>query len=256
MSIFNLEGKKGLVIGIANDASIAYGCAKAFHAQGAELAVTYLNDKAKKYVEPLAKEVEATIFEPCDFLVEGQMEAVFEKIEKEWGKLDFILHSVAYAPLEDLHGRYIDCSKEGFLMAMDISCHSFVRMAKLAEPLMGNGGTMLTVTFYGSEKVVENYNMMGPVKAALESSVRYLAADMGPKGISVNALSPGPLKTRAGSGLKRFDKMMQEAAEKAPQQCLVDIDEIGGLAAYLVTERAKAITGDAIYVDGGYHIMQ
>jgi len=255
-NIFSLEGKKGLVIGIANDASIAYGCAKAFHAQGAELAVTYLNEKAKKYVEPLAQEVEATIFEPCDFLIEGQIEAVFEKIEKKWGKLDFILHSVAYAPLEDLHGRVIDCSKEGFLLAMDISCHSFLRMAKLAEPLMSQNGTMLTVTFYGSEKVVENYNMMGPVKAALESTVRYLAAEMGPKGISVNAVSPGPLSTRAGSGLKQFDKMMQEAADKAPQHCLVDTNEIGGLAAYLVTERAKSITGEVIYVDGGYHIMQ
>jgi len=254
-NIFSLEGKKGLVIGIANDASIAYGCAKAFHAQGAELAVTYLNEKAKQYVEPLAKNVEATIFEPLNYLKDGELEAVFEKVKAKWGKIDFILHSVAFAPLEDLHGRVIDCSKDGFLQAADISCHSFIRTAKVFEPIMNENGTILTVTFYGSEKVVENYNMMGPIKALLESSAMYVAAELGPKGISVNAISPGPLSTRAASGLKMFDKMMQEASDKAPQHCLVNIDEIGGLAAYLVSDKASAVTGDTIFVDAGYHIM-
>ncbi len=253
--LFNLDGKKGLVVGVANDSSIAYGCAKAFMAQGADLAMTYLDDKSKKYVGPLAEDLGVSIFEPCDLRTDGELEAVFEKIEKKWGKLDFLLHSVAFAPKEDLHARVIDCSKDGFLQAVDISCHSFIRMAKLAEPLMSDGGTLLTVTFYGSDKVVENYNLMGPVKAALESSVRYLAAELGPKGISVHSLSPGPLATRAASGIKRFDEMMEVAAEKAAQHHLVNIDDVGGLAAYLVSEEAKALTGNNLFVDAGYHIV-
>ena len=205
-----LEGKKGLVIGIANENSIAYGCARAFRSFGAELAITYLNEKAKPYVEPLASALEAPILMPLDVQVEGQLEAVFEEIERRWGRLDFALHSIAFAPKDDLHGRVVDCSREGFLLAMDVSCHSFIRMARLAEPLMKDGGALFTMSYFGAERVVENYNLMGPVKAALEASARYLAAELGPKGIRVHAISPGPLKTRAASGIAAFRRAARQ----------------------------------------------
>ena len=188
-----LEGKKGLVIGIANDKSIAYGCARAFKFLGADdLAVTYLNEKAKPYVQPLAEEIGAGIFMPLDAQIDGQMEAVFEEIERRWGRLDFALHSIAFAPKEDLHGRLVDCSRDGFLLAMDVSCHSFIRMARLAEPLMTDGGALFTMSYYGADKVIENYNVMGPVKSALESAARYMAWELGRKGIRVHAISPVP----------------------------------------------------------------
>jgi enoyl-[acyl-carrier protein] reductase I len=250
-----LKGKKALVTGIANDQSIAWGCAKAFRTFGADLAVTYLNDKAKPYVEPLAKEVEASIFMPLNLQVEGQLEAVFQTIEKEWGKLDICLHSIAFAPKEDLQGRVVDCSKTGFLTAMDISCWSFIRMAKLAEPLMTDGGTLSTMTYYGSQMVVEHYNMMGPVKAALESATRYLAAELGPKGIRVHAISPGPLKTRAASGITDFDELIAKAEAKAPARSLVSIEDVGVAVAFLSMNGAKLITGETLYIDGGYHII-
>src|SRR5499426_1074424 len=191
-----LEHKKGLIVGVANDRSIAWGCAKAFRALGAELAVTYLNDKAKKYVEPLAREIEAPILMPLDVGIPGQTEAVFERVAKDWGQLDFLVHSIAFSPKDTLHGRVVDAPREGFLTTMEISCWSFIRMAHLAEPLMKSGGALFTMTYYGSQMVVENYNLMGPVKAALEATTRYLAAELGPKGIRVHAISPGPLKTR------------------------------------------------------------
>lgn len=250
-----LKGKKALVTGIANDQSIAWGCAKAFHALGADVAVTYLNDKSKPYVEPLAKEIGAPLFMPLDLQREGQLEAVFENIEKSWGKLDLCLHSIAFAPKEDLQGRVIDCSKNGFLLAMEISCWSFIRMAKLAEPLMKKGGTLYTMTYYGSQMVVEHYNMMGPVKAALESATRYLAAELGPKGIRVHAISPGPLKTRAASGITAFEELLQKAQSKAPARSLVSIDDVGLAVAFLGMDGAKLITGETLYIDGGYHIM-
>jgi enoyl-[acyl-carrier protein] reductase I len=250
-----LAGKKGLVVGIANDQSIAYGCARAFKFLGAELALSYYNEKARPHVEPLAEALDATIFEPLNVQVEGQLEALFETIEKRWGRLDFLLHSIAFAPRDDLHGRVTDCSKEGFLQAMDVSCHSFIRMARLAEPLMTNGGTLFTVTFFGAQKVVENYNLMGPVKAALESSVRYLAAELGPKGIRVHAISPGPLKTRAASGLAAFDELLNRAADKAPARALVGLDDVGAATAYLATDAAHLITGNTVFIDGGYNIM-
>ena len=250
-----LKGSKALVTGIANDQSIAWGCAKAFRAFGADLAVTYLNDKAKAYVEPLAKEVDASIFMPLDVQAAGQLEAVFARIEREWGKLDICLHSIAFAPKQDLQGRVVDCSKEGFLLAMDVSCWSFIRMAKLAEPLMKGGGTLFTMTYYGSQMVVENYNLMGPVKAALESATRYLAAELGPKGIRVHAISPGPLKTRAASGITEFETLLQKAQAKAPARSLVSIDDVGVAVAFLATNAAKLITGETLYIDGGYHII-
>jgi enoyl-[acyl-carrier protein] reductase I len=251
----SLQGKKGLVIGIANDQSIAYGCALHCRANGADLAVTYLNDKSEKYVRPLAEGLDAPIIMPCDVREEGQLEAVFAEIEKTWGRLDFVIHSIAFANREDLHGRVTDCSRDGFMLAMDVSCHSFMRVAKLAEPLMTNGGCLITVSFYGGRKVVEHYNVMGPVKAALEASTKYMAAELGPKGIRVVALSPGPLKTRAASGIDRFDELMEAAAAKAPTHHLADIDDCGSFAAYLVSDQAKSVTGTTLFIDGGYHIV-
>ena len=254
-SLALLKGSKALVTGIANDQSIAWGCAKAFRAFGADLAITYLNDKARPYVEPLAKEVDASIFMPLNIQAEGQLEAVFARIEKEWGKLDLCLHSIAFAPKQDLQGRVVDCSKAGFLQAMEVSCWSFLRMAHLAEPLMDRGGALFCMTYYGSRMVVENYNLMGPVKAALESATRYMAHELGPKGIRVHAVSPGPLKTRAASGIGHFDELLAKAQEKAPLHSLVSIDDVGMATAYLATDAAKLITGETIYIDGGYHII-
>jgi len=255
MALFDLSGKRGLVVGIANGASIAYGCAKAFRAQGAELAVTYLNDKAEPHVRPLAEELGAALFLPCDVREPGQLESVFDKVQAEWGKLDFLLHSIAFAPREDLHARVVDSSRDGFLMAMDVSVHSFIRMAKLAEPLMTDGGCLMNVSFYGSEKVVEHYNLMGPVKAALEAVTRYLAAELGPGGIRVHSLSPGPLKTRAASGIDRFDELLARAAERAPMRNQVTIDDVGAYAAFLASDAARAVTGGIEYIDGGYSIV-
>ena len=253
--MFNLQGKKGLVVGIANHQSIAFGCARAFKLCGADLAVTYLNEKAQPHVKPLADMVAAPIFLPLDVEKDGQLEAVYETIEKEWGKLDFLVHSIAFAPKDDLHGRVTDCSREGFMRAMDISCHSFLRMAKLAEPLMKDGGCLLTMSYLGADEVIDNYGIMGPVKAALQSVTRYLSSELGPKGIRVHAISPGPLQTRAASGIPEFQKLMDEAVERAPLHTLVSPDDVGALSAFLVSDLAKTITGGTIYVDGGYHIV-
>jgi enoyl-[acyl-carrier protein] reductase I len=250
-----LEGKKGLIVGIANENSIAWGCAKAFRAFGAELAVTYLNDKAKKYVEPLARELEAPIVMPLDVNAPGQMEAVFERIAKDWGKLDFVVHSIAFSPKEALQGRVVDVSREGFLTTMEVSCWTFIRMAHLAEPLMRKGGTLFTMTYYGSQMVVKNYNIMGVAKAALESAVRYIAAELGPKGIRVHAISPGPLATRAASGIPEFDALLDKAKAKAPARSLVSIDDVGVATAFLAHDAARLITGETLYIDGGYHII-
>jgi enoyl-[acyl-carrier protein] reductase I len=250
-----LEGKQGLIVGIANDQSIAWGCAKAFRALGAEVAVTYLNEKAKKFVEPLARELEAPILMPLDVRTPGQMEAVFERIEKEWGRLDYLIHSIAFSPKDTLCGRVVDVPQDGFLITMDVSCWSFIRMAHLAEPLMSRGGALFTMTYYGSQMVVENYNIMGVAKAALECAVRYMAAELGPKGIRVHAISPGPLATRAASGIPEFDELLDKAKSKAPARSLVSIDDVGVATAFLAHDGAKLITGETLYVDGGYHII-
>jgi len=250
-----LQGQKALVVGIANEYSIAYGCARVFHKLGAEIAVTYLNEKSKAYVEPLAKELDAPIFMPLDVQKPGELEAVFQDIRSQWGKLHIALHSIAFAPRQDLQGGLLDCSSEGFLLAMDISCHSFVRMARLAAPLMTEGGAMFAMSYYGANKVVPNYNVMGPVKAALEASVRYLAYELGPKGIRVHAISPGPIKTRAAGGLKDFDLMLREAVTESPEHELVDIDDVGMATAYLATPFAQKLTGSTFYVDAGLSIM-
>lgn len=251
----SLAGKRGLVTGIANADSIAWGCARAFRALGAELAVTYLNDKARVHVEPLARKVGAPILMPLDLLREGELEAVFERIRDEWGSLDFVLHSIAYAPREALHGRVTDCPRDGFLTAMDVSCWSFIRMAALAEPLMPDGGALFCMSYLGAQRAVDNYGMMGPVKAALESATRYLAAELGPQGIRVHAVSPGPIMTRAASGIAGFDALLDQARAKSPTRRLATIAEVGQTAAWLATDSARSITGQTLYVDGGYGIV-
>ncbi len=251
----SLQGKRGLIVGIANDASIAAGCARAFVAAGATIAATYLNEKALPHVRAVTDPLACAMLLPCDVREPDALEAVFDRVGLAWGGLDFVLHAIAFAPVADLHGRTIDCSAEGFATAMAVSCHSFLRMAHLAEPLMKNGGCLLTVTFYGSERVVAHYNVMGPVKAALESAVRYTAAELGPKGIRAHAISPGPIRTRAASGIDRFDELLAAAAAAAPEHHLVDIDDVGALATFLVSDGAKRITGTIIPVDGGQHLM-
>jgi enoyl-[acyl-carrier protein] reductase I len=251
----DLKGKKGLIAGIANAESIAYGCARAAHAAGAELLVAYGHPKAEPHVQPLLAEIGNPPAMLCDVTDEAQMQALFEHARERWGKLDFLVHSIAFAPKEDLQGRLIDCSSAGFHTAMEISCFSFIRMAKLAEPLMQDGGCLLTMSYYGAERVVEHYNLMGPVKAALESAVRYLAAELGPQGIRVHALSPGPLLTRALSGIAQFDTLLERAAERSPQRRLVSIDDVGATAAFLASDAASALTGLTLYVDAGYQIM-
>jgi enoyl-[acyl-carrier protein] reductase I len=250
-----LKGKKALVAGIANEHSIAYGCARAFHELGAEVAITYLNEKTKRFVEPIARELEAPIFLPLDVAQPGELDALFERIAKDWGTLDILVHSIAWAPKDDLQGGLLNCSAEGFAKAMDVSCHSFVRMARLAAPLMKNGGSLFAMSYHGAQKVVANYNVMGPVKAALEAACRYLAYELGPKGIRVHPISPGPLKTRAASGLKDFDLLLNEAVQRAPVGELVDIMDVGFACAFLATDYARRITGDTVYVDGGVNIM-
>jgi len=250
-----LKGSKALIIGIANEHSIAYGCAKAFRELGADVAVTYLNDKARPYVEPLAQGLDAPLLLPLDVAAPGQLEAVFEAITQKWGRLDILVHSIAFAPKEDLQGGLINCSAAGFAKAMDVSCHSFVRMARLAAPLMTNGGTMFAMSYHGATKVIPTYSVMGPVKAALEACCRYLAYELGGKGIRVHAISPGPLKTRAASGLKDFDLLLTEVEQRAPIGELVDIMDVGFTCAYLATPYARRLSGETLYVDGGVNIM-
>ena len=252
--IVDLAGKRGLVFGIANDRSIASGCASCFRQAGAELAASYLNDKARPHVEPVATGLDIGMLAPLDVREPGQMEAFFDLVAQRWGRIDFLLHSIAFALREDLHGRLTDCSSEGFSTAMDVSSHSFVRMARLAEPLMPEGGSLMCLTFYGSRRVVDQYSLMGPVKAALESTTRYLAAELGPKGIRVNAISPGPILTRASSGIANFDDMLSKARNEAPLGRETAIEDVGPLAAFLASDAARAITGTVIPVDCGWHL--
>lgn len=252
--MFSLSGQKALVVGIANEHSIAWGCARALRAQGADLAVTWLNAKAEAFVRPLAEDLGAQIMLPLDVSQPGQLEAVFDEIGARWGRLDTLIHSIAFAPRSDLHGRVIDCTAEGFTTAMDISVHSFLRMIRLAEPMMKTGGCCLSVSFFGSSRVVRHYNMMGPVKAALESAVRYAAAELGPQGIRVHALSPGPLATRAASGIDHFDELLAEAADRAPTHQLATIADVGAMAAFLASAEACNLTGGVHDIDGGFSI--
>lgn len=250
-----LAGKKGLVVGVANEDSIAAGCARAFRASKADLALTYQTKKSRNFVDPVAQAVGADIFMPLDVTDDDQMDALFDVIRTRWARLDFLVHSIAFCPREDLHGRVVDCSKDGFGLAMDISVHSLIRLAKRAEPLMTDGGTILTVSYHGAEKVVDNYNIMGPVKAALEATTRYLAAELGSKNIRVNAMSPGPLQTRAASGIDHFDALIDDAKARAPLNQLTTIDEVGAMAACLVSDFARSVTGNTAYIDGGHHVV-
>ncbi|MEM6536472.1 MAG: enoyl-ACP reductase FabI [Pseudomonadota bacterium] len=253
--MLSLKGKKALIVGVANDQSIAWGCAKAFRSAGADLAITFLNEKAEASVRPLAASVDADIIAPLNVEADGEDTALFEQIRKAWGRIDVLLHSIAYCSKEDLHGRVIDCSSAGFSRAINVSAHSFLRLLRFAEPMMPPGSTALTVTFYGSERVVADYNVMGPVKACLESLTRYAAAELGGKGISVHALSPGPLSTRAASGIAHFDEMLARAAAKAPTRTLASIDDVGAYAAFLASDGARNVTGCVHPIDGGYGIM-
>ncbi|MCB1519124.1 MAG: enoyl-ACP reductase FabI [Hyphomicrobiaceae bacterium] len=250
----DLRRKRGLVVGIANEHSLAWSAARQCHEAGADIAVTYLSEKAHRFVEPLAQQLGATIFLPCDVAKPGELEAVFRAVEEKWGRLDFLLHSIAWARKEDLHGRLVDCSADGFAESMLISCHSFIRMARLAEPLMSNGGSLMTMSHYGAEKVVDHYNVMGPVKAALEASVRYLAHELGRKSIRVNAISAGAVATRAASGIEHFDELLNESARKAPLRRTVRSEEVGRAALVLASDFASAITGEILHVDAGFHV--
>ena len=251
----SLAGLKGLVVGIANPQSIAWGCAEAFRAAGAELAITYLNAKAEPYVRPLAESLSANLVLPMDVENDAEVEAVFKAIEAQWGQLDFLLHSIAFAPLQDLHGRVVDSSRAGFSRAMDISCHSLIRLARLAAPLMKDGGAIMTMSYEGANRVAPHYGIMGLAKASLEAATRALAAELGPNRISVNAISPGPIATRAASGIRDFDSLMQDTIDHAPLHRLVTIEEVGALATLLASPAGRAITGDVIIVDAGRHIM-
>jgi enoyl-[acyl-carrier protein] reductase I len=250
-----LAGQKALIIGVANDRSIAWGCAEAMHRSGAEIAMTYLNDKARPYVEPLATAVETALLLPLDVRDAAQLDALFDAIASKWGRLDILVHSIAFAPRQALEGRVTDCPRDGFLTAMDVSCWSLLDLTRRSEKLMADGGTIFAMSYHGANEVIENYGIMGPVKAALESAVRYLAAELGPMGIRVHALSPGPLATRAASGIPDFDALMERVAERAPARRLVTIEEVGAACVFLASQYAGAMTGDTIYIDGGYHIL-
>lgn len=250
-----LKGKKALVVGIANDSSIAYGCAKMLKLAGADLAITYLNDKAKPFVDKIVDELQPSIYMPCNVTDKIQINNLFEEIKSKWQEIDIFIHSVAFAPKDDLHGPVTECSKEGFLLAMEVSCYSFIEMSNLARLLMKNGGTLFAMSFHGAQQVIEHYNVMGPVKAALESTVRYMAYELGAQNIRVIAISPGPVKTRAASGLEDFDRLLQRAQQESPLKSLVDIEDVGAMVTYLSSNYAKHITGDTIYIDAGFHLI-
>ena len=252
--LLNLSGKKGLILGVANDQSIAWGCALMAKQMGADVMVTCLNEKARGYVEPLTK-TEQIDLEICNVEDPGALEALVNSAVKKFGQLDFVIHSIAWAPLEDLHGRVVDSSSMGFARAMEVSCHSFATLAKLCAPHMPKGGALLTMTYLGADEAVPHYGLMGPVKAALESLVRYMALELGGNGIRVHAVSPGPILTRAASGIDHFDELMREAAQKSPLGRPVRLEEIASLSTFLCSDAASGMTGQTIYVDGGCHAV-
>ncbi|MBC3863785.1 enoyl-ACP reductase FabI [Undibacterium jejuense] len=253
-SVFSLQGKRGLIIGLANEHSIAYGCALVSHQLGAELMVSCVNQKAEPYVKPLADQMNATLV-TCNVEEDGALESLVAQAVAQFGQLDFVIHSIAWAPLDDLHGRVIDSSSTGFLRSMNVSCHSFAQVAKLCEPHLSPDASLITMSYLGAEEAVAHYGLMGPVKAALESLVRYLATELGEKGIRVHAISPGPIPTRAASGLLEFDTLMEKAIQRSPLKRLVTLEEVGQLAAFLISNASSGMTGQTLYVDGGYHIV-
>ena len=250
-----LAGTRGLIMGVANNRSIAWGIAKACHDQGAELAFSYQGEALKKRVEPLAADLGITTLVECDVSNGPAMDATFEAIKQKWGGLDFLVHAIGFSNKDELEGRYVDTSRENFALTMDISVYSFTAVAKRAEPLMAPGSSMLTLTYYGSEKVIPNYNVMGVAKAALEASVRYLASDLGPKGIRVNAISAGAIKTLAASGISGLRTMLHFQEANAPLRRNVSIEDVGGAAAYLLSDLAGGVTGQIQYVDAGFSVV-
>jgi enoyl-[acyl-carrier protein] reductase I len=254
MPAFDLKGKKGLILGLANDHSIAWGCARQAHAMGAEVVASCLNDKARAYVEPLTQPLGIDL-QCCNIEAPEELDKLVAYAAAKLGRLDFVIHSIAWAPLQDLHGRVVDSSKDGFARAMDVSCHSFATVAKLCEPHMTQGGCLLTMSYLGADEAVPHYGLMGPVKAALESLVRYMALELGPKGIRVHAVSPGPILTRAASGIEAFDTLMQNNIAKAPLGRLVTLEEIANLSTFLCTDAASGMTGQTIFVDAGTHAV-
>lgn len=250
-----LAGKRALVFGVANERSIAWGISQALHDAGARLGFTFLGDALEKRVRPLAESVDSDLVLPCDVTDDAQIEAVFEEVEEKWGGLDILIHAVAFAHREDLEGRFVDTSRAGFQTALDISAYSLVALARHAEPLMKDGGSIVTLTYYGAEKVVPNYNVMGVAKAALEASVRYLASDLGPAGIRVNAISAGPIKTLAASGIRGFRGILGVAEERAPLRRNVTQQEVGKTALYLCSDWGAGVTGETLYVDAGLSIL-
>ena len=250
-----MAGKRGLIMGVANNRSIAWGIAKAVAAQGAEVAFTYQGDALKKRVEPLAAELGKSIVMPCDVTDSASMDAVFAELKAKWGRLDFLVHAIAFADKAELDGRYVDTSEENFTKSLLISCYSFTALAKRAEPLMTNGGSLVTLTYYGAEKVMPHYNVMGVAKAALEASVRYLAADLGRGNIRVNAISAGPIKTLAASGISDFRYILKWNEYNSPLRRTVTIEEVGASGLYLLSELGRAVTGEIHHVDAGYHVQ-
>ena len=250
-----MAGKRGLVMGVANNRSIAWGIAKACAAQGAEIALTYQGDALKKRVEPLAAELGSSVVLPCDVTDAASMDAVFENLAKTWGRLDFLVHAIAFADKNELDGRYVDTSEKNFTQSLLISCYSFTALARRAEPLMTNGGSMVTLTYYGAEKVMPHYNVMGVAKAALEASVRYLAADLGKNNIRVNAISAGPIKTLAASGISDFRYILRWNEYNSPLRRTVTIEDVGGAGVYLLSDLSRGVTGEIHHVDSGYHVQ-
>jgi enoyl-[acyl-carrier protein] reductase I len=250
-----MAGKRGLIMGLANSRSIAWGISKACAAEGAELAFTYQGDALKKRVEPLAAELGSKIVLPCDVMDYASVDAVFEALKTQWGRLDFLVHAIAFSDKAELDGRYVDTSERNFVQSMLISCYSFTALAQRAEKLMTDGGSLLTLTYYGAEKVMPHYNVMGVAKAALEASVRYLAADLGKQGIRVNAISAGPIKTLAASGIADFRYILRWNEYNSALRRNVTIEEVGGSALYLLSNLGRAVTGEIHHVDSGYHIQ-
>lgn len=250
-----MQGKRGLIMGVANDRSIAWGIAKAVHDQGAELAFTYQGDALKKRVDPLATSIGSKIVLPCDVTEQGSMDAVFETLQKQWGSLDFVVHAIGFSNKDELRGRYVDTTLDNFTLTMNISCFSFTAIAQRAEKMMPNGGSLLTLTYLGSEKVMPHYNVMGVAKAALEASVRYLAEDLGKKGIRVNAISAGPLKTLAASGIGDFRFILKWNELNAPLRRNVTLEEVGSSGLYFLSDLGRAVTGEVHHVDAGYHMV-
>lgn len=255
MSTPLMQGKRGLIMGVANNRSIAWGIAKACADQGAELAFTYQGDALKKRVIPLAQSVGSDLVLPCDVTDEATIDAVFESLERQWGKLDFVVHAIAWADKSELNGRYVDTSADNFSQSLSISCYSFTAIAQRAEKMMKEGGSLLTLTYYGAEKVMPHYNVMGVAKAALEASVRYMAMDLGPQNIRVNAISAGPIKTLAASGIGDFRYILKWNEYNSPLRKTVTIDQVGNAGLYLLSDLGSGVTGEIHHVDSGYHVV-